>query len=154
MTAMNRRDFLADLARLSFLCAGIPNGWRVMPMPRAAGDPFMLGVASGDPTSTDVVIWTRLAPGRSIRRGITAHEPPGGSGDGEDLGHRKADDTRPRQSSVFSARGRERPSIPTGNLLSLQRSDGSSPVGRPHRAGAGPENLTAVGHLRAASSSR
>ena len=62
MASMNRRDFLADLARLSFLCAGIPNDWRVLPMPRAAGDPFTLGVASGDPTGTNVVIWTRLAP--------------------------------------------------------------------------------------------
>jgi len=68
ITAMNRRDFLADLARLSFLCAGIPNGWRVLPMPRAAGDPFMLGVASGDPTSSGVVIWTRLAPKPLDRR--------------------------------------------------------------------------------------
>ena len=62
MRGMNRRDFLADLGRLSFLCAGIPNDWRVFSMQRAAGDPFTLGVASGDPTPTDVVIWTRLAP--------------------------------------------------------------------------------------------
>src|SRR5688572_13251575 len=62
MQGMNRRDFLTDLGRLSFLCASIPNDWRVFSMPRAAGDPFTLGVASGDPTSTEVVIWTRLAP--------------------------------------------------------------------------------------------
>src|SRR5262245_59469457 len=27
-----------------------------------AGDPFTLGVASGDPTSDGIVLWTRLAP--------------------------------------------------------------------------------------------
>ncbi|MFD0363894.1 alkaline phosphatase D family protein [Nocardia sp. GCM10030253] len=30
--------------------------------PRWLGDPFSLGVASGDPTSDGVVLWTRLAP--------------------------------------------------------------------------------------------
>ncbi|MFQ6327235.1 alkaline phosphatase D family protein [Nocardia sp. CWNU-33] len=30
--------------------------------PRWPGDPFSLGVASGDPTSDGVVLWTRLAP--------------------------------------------------------------------------------------------
>ena len=59
---MKRRDFLADLARLSVLYAGIPNGWRVITYPRLVDDPFTLGVASGDPTDTSVVIWTRLAP--------------------------------------------------------------------------------------------
>lgn len=59
---MNRRDFLADLARLSALCAGVPNMWRVTSLPLLADDPFTLGVASGDPTSTGAVIWTRLAP--------------------------------------------------------------------------------------------
>jgi len=29
---------------------------------RAADYPFKLGVASGDPTSDGVVLWTRLAP--------------------------------------------------------------------------------------------
>src|SRR6266511_6122462 len=38
----------------------IPGAWAV---PRAAtDDPFTLGVASGDPTPTGVVLWTRLAP--------------------------------------------------------------------------------------------
>jgi alkaline phosphatase D len=31
-------------------------------VPRAAGDPFMLGVGSGDPAADGVVLWTRLAP--------------------------------------------------------------------------------------------
>src|SRR5690349_21197566 len=59
---MKRRDFLIDIGRLSFLCAGIPNGWRVLHHARFVDDPFTLGVASGDPTDTSVVIWTRLAP--------------------------------------------------------------------------------------------
>ena len=59
---MHRRDFFADLARLSFLCSGVPNVWRVTGRPTLADDPFTLGVASGDPTSTSAVLWTRLAP--------------------------------------------------------------------------------------------
>lgn len=59
---MRRREFLLDLARYSVLCAGVPNLWRVTGRPVLQGDPFTLGVASGDPTSTGAVIWTRLAP--------------------------------------------------------------------------------------------
>jgi len=33
-----------------------------VPTPRLPGDPFTLGVASGDPDPTSVVLWTRLAP--------------------------------------------------------------------------------------------
>ena len=59
---MDRRDFVSDLARLAALCAVVPNGWRVTSRPRFADDPFQLGVASGDPTATGGVLWTRLAP--------------------------------------------------------------------------------------------
>jgi alkaline phosphatase D len=59
---MDRRDFLADLARLAALTAVIPNDWRVTLRPRFADDPFTLGVASGDPTPGGAVLWTRLAP--------------------------------------------------------------------------------------------
>ncbi|MCU1498400.1 MAG: phosphodiesterase/alkaline phosphatase [Acidimicrobiales bacterium] len=38
---------------------GVPKAIHV---PELAGDPFTLGVASGDPRSDAVVIWTRLAP--------------------------------------------------------------------------------------------
>jgi alkaline phosphatase D len=60
---MDRRLFLGDLARyaaLSSAAATLGRGaerWR-----SAAGDPFTLGVASGDPHSTGAVLWTRLAP--------------------------------------------------------------------------------------------
>jgi len=59
---MERRDFLLDLSRYAALCAVVPNVWRVTSRPRIADDPFMLGVASGDPTSTGGVLWTKLAP--------------------------------------------------------------------------------------------
>jgi alkaline phosphatase D len=59
---MDRRDFLADLTRFATLAATVPNVWRVTGRPRLADDPFTLGVASGDPTPTGGVLWTRLAP--------------------------------------------------------------------------------------------
>jgi alkaline phosphatase D len=59
---MKRRDLLADLARTAALCAVVPNNWRVTFRPRFPDDAFQLGVASGDPTPTGAVIWTRLAP--------------------------------------------------------------------------------------------
>ncbi len=67
---MDRRAFLSDLARTATLCAAVPNVWRVTARPRLADDPFQLGVASGDPTPTGGVLWTRLAP--------RALEPDGG----------------------------------------------------------------------------
>lgn len=59
---MDRRLFVTDLARFAALCAVVPNDWRVVHRPRFADDPFTLGVASGDPTPSGAVIWTRLAP--------------------------------------------------------------------------------------------
>lgn len=59
---MDRRTFLADLSRYAVLCAAAPGDWRVLRRPRLPGDPFTLGVASGDPTHDACVIWTRLAP--------------------------------------------------------------------------------------------
>ena len=65
---MKRRDFLADVARTAALCAVVPNEWRVTKRARFADNPFQLGVASGDPTPTGGVLWTRLAP-RPARNG-------------------------------------------------------------------------------------
>jgi alkaline phosphatase D len=59
---MFRRDFLGDLARLAALSAVVPGAWRVGTRPRLVDDPFQLGVASGDPTASGGVLWTRLAP--------------------------------------------------------------------------------------------
>jgi alkaline phosphatase D len=59
---MDRRLFLADMSRLAVVCAGLPNEWVLTARPRFADDPFTLGVASGDPTTSGAVLWTRLAP--------------------------------------------------------------------------------------------
>ncbi len=59
---MDRRHFLTDLSRLAILCAAAPSDWRLITRPRWVDDPFTLGVASGDPTATGAVLWTRLAP--------------------------------------------------------------------------------------------
>ena len=67
---MNRRTFLhhtRDAAGF-LLLGGLPvRAGDVRPRFRA--DPFTAGVASGDPTSGGIVLWTRLAP---------AGDPPGG----------------------------------------------------------------------------
>ena len=61
--AMDRRRFLAHAAAI----AGIPllgdrvEGTTIRGF-RFDADPFSLGVASGDPTSSGAVLWTRLAP--------------------------------------------------------------------------------------------
>ncbi|MBA3917971.1 MAG: alkaline phosphatase [Gemmatimonas sp.] len=59
---MDRRLFVSDLARYAALCAVVPNVWRVTSRPTFTEYPFALGVASGDPTPTGGVLWTRLAP--------------------------------------------------------------------------------------------
>lgn len=59
---MQRRDFLIDVVRLSALCAGLPNDWRLTLRPSYVDDPFSIGISSGDPWATGAVIWTRVAP--------------------------------------------------------------------------------------------
>jgi alkaline phosphatase D len=59
---INRRVFVGDLAKLAALAAIVPNDWRVVRRAPFAEDPFQLGVASGDPHSSGVTLWTRLAP--------------------------------------------------------------------------------------------
>src|SRR4051812_14034369 len=60
---MNRRSFLfatsslAAAALWSFRASGA-----VTKHPKFSDYPFQLGVASGDPASDGVVLWTRLAP--------------------------------------------------------------------------------------------
>ena len=71
--SLPRRDFLTDLTRYAALAAASPAAWRIARRFAYAGDPFALGIASGDPTPTGVVLWTRLAP-RPL-------EPLGGLGD-------------------------------------------------------------------------
>lgn len=59
---MDRRNFLGDLTRYAAIGAAAPSFERLTRRLRFAGDPFALGVASGDPHATGCVIWTRLAP--------------------------------------------------------------------------------------------
>src|SRR5688500_7388957 len=59
-SSLARRRFLA-LAGAAAL-AQVPATATAAPRPKPGGYPFSLGVASGDPTSTGVVLWTRLAP--------------------------------------------------------------------------------------------
>jgi alkaline phosphatase D len=59
---MDRRLFIGDLARLAALAAIVPNDWRVARRFAFAEDPFQIGIASGDPDPSSVVIWTRLIP--------------------------------------------------------------------------------------------
>ena len=65
LPTVGRRLFLAGTTGAAALLATqrIPGAWAT---PGAwPDDPFTLGVASGDPTPTGVVLWTRLAPGPS-----------------------------------------------------------------------------------------
>lgn len=55
---MNRRLFLATIAGLPLLSEA---GGRAIANPKFADNPFTLGVASGDPDATSVVLWTKLA---------------------------------------------------------------------------------------------
>ena len=57
----SRRAFLAGGAAL-VAAPSVPLIGQPRQTPRFAGPPFSLGVASGDPTSDGVVLWTRLAP--------------------------------------------------------------------------------------------
>src|SRR5947208_12217449 len=60
---MDRRGFLRATARLAALAALGQLGACTQSRPlKFDRDPFTLGVASGDPSPTGVVLWTRLAP--------------------------------------------------------------------------------------------
>lgn len=60
---VSRRLFLAYSSALAALpLLGARTEGRVNRQPKFAANPFALGVASGEPTDTGVVLWTRLAP--------------------------------------------------------------------------------------------
>jgi alkaline phosphatase D len=60
---MGRRSFLAATTSLAAAAVWSSRALgRVLQNPKFAADPFQLGVASGDPTASGVVLWTRLAP--------------------------------------------------------------------------------------------
>ncbi|HCE03502.1 MAG TPA: alkaline phosphatase, partial [Acidobacteria bacterium] len=58
---LSRRSFLAGGVAL-MAGPAVPLIGQPRQTPRFAGPPFSLGVASGDPTSDSVMLWTRLAP--------------------------------------------------------------------------------------------
>ncbi|HWO98031.1 MAG TPA: alkaline phosphatase [Bacillus sp. (in: firmicutes)] len=65
----NRRSFLQGAGKIAGLSLGLTiaqsmgvGAFEVNAAPRFQGYPFTLGVASGDPLSDSVVLWTRLAP--------------------------------------------------------------------------------------------
>lgn len=61
MPSMGRRTFLGGAAA-ALAATRIPVAVaRLQPVPGLDSDPFTLGIASGDPTSDSVVIWTRLS---------------------------------------------------------------------------------------------
>lgn len=63
--AIGRRSVLigAGAAAATGLLTALPSRASAVPAPRTPhNDPFTLGIASGDPLPTAVVIWTRLAP--------------------------------------------------------------------------------------------
>ncbi len=79
---LTRRTFLAGAAASgALLAAGCSSDGggsgasattttaTTLPVPDLPGDPFTLGVASGDPLSDAVVLWTRLAPEPLAARG-------------------------------------------------------------------------------------
>ncbi|MBX6311638.1 MAG: alkaline phosphatase D family protein [Isosphaeraceae bacterium] len=60
---IHRRLFLSCIAALPAVpLLGDRAEGRTVRRPRFSSDPFRVGVASGDPTSSGVVLWTRLAP--------------------------------------------------------------------------------------------
>ncbi|RYE83141.1 MAG: alkaline phosphatase, partial [Myxococcales bacterium] len=59
---MNRREFLAAIAGTAGMSVLRPYERVLLATPAFKANPFALGVASGDPTPTGVVLWTRLAP--------------------------------------------------------------------------------------------
>jgi alkaline phosphatase D len=71
---LNRRRFLAGASAVAcwpFL--NLPRSIAADRSVRLGDDPFQLGVASGEPTSDGIVLWTRLAP-RPLEGGGMPHE--------------------------------------------------------------------------------
>ena len=69
---VTRRLFLASTAALAGLPWRAAQGRAAQGAPVFSTDPFTLGIASGDPDDTSVVLWTRLAP--------QSFDPDGGMG--------------------------------------------------------------------------
>ena len=59
---IRRRNLLAGAGALAGFAMTTQFSRRVIAQPRFSAYPFTLGIASGDPYPTSVVLWTRLAP--------------------------------------------------------------------------------------------
>jgi len=69
-----RRGFLTGAGATLLYAALAPYGASRVASAQKIGDyPFTLGVASGDPTATGVVLWTRLAPKPFDGGGMPGH---------------------------------------------------------------------------------
>jgi alkaline phosphatase D len=62
LPALSRRGFLRASLALAAASFFAPRPASARPRPKFSGYPFTLGVASGSPWDTGVVLWTRLAP--------------------------------------------------------------------------------------------
>ncbi len=77
-----RRTFLGYLASLPVVASCADDGVRFGPEeappapPTLPAAPFALGVASGDPDASSVILWTRLAPDPSNGGGMTDRDIP------------------------------------------------------------------------------
>lgn len=72
---IDRRDFLRYVAAVSAIPAiALRTDGKEIVQPKFKSNPFTLGVASGDPVSDGVVIWTRLAP-EPLAGGGLSHDP-------------------------------------------------------------------------------
>lgn len=71
---LNRRWFMAYAGALSSIPLLSRTSW-ANSNPSFSSNPFSLGVASGDPDSTSVVLWTRLAPKPLEAGGGMTNEP-------------------------------------------------------------------------------
>ena len=72
---MGRRSFVTLTGSLLTAAAWSSRAFgRVLSQPKFSDNPFQLGVASGDPKSDGVVIWTRLAP-KPLEGGGAPAEP-------------------------------------------------------------------------------
>jgi len=79
MSGYSRRSLLklaSSMALASLARPALATPAWVTAKPRFINDPFQLGVASGDPTPTSVVLWTRLAPDPLDSRGAGSDPVP------------------------------------------------------------------------------
>ncbi|MGJ7919104.1 alkaline phosphatase D family protein [Neobacillus sp. LXY-4] len=78
---IDRRGFLQGAGKIAGLSLGMAiaqsiGGFKVDAAPNFSDYPFTLGVASGDPLSDSVVLWTRLAPDLLNGGGMPPHVVP------------------------------------------------------------------------------